>query len=199
MRARASVGRNSSVRMIQCRQTSRRRAAARLAGTFVLAGCAHQAALTQTVEVRVEADSQKWAGPLSCRATNAVGSWAFSAPGTVTLLPSASSLHIACQAPDGASAEPSVTPPDASSTGERSNQGAATGAKVGAGAGVALGVAAAPVMGGAFAMLIAVGAAMKGGEIGGIVGALSRGGKIRYPSPVVIRIRSRPSDRTDHQ
>jgi hypothetical protein len=47
-------------------------------------------------------------------------------------------------------------------------------------------------MGGAFAVLIAAGAAMKGGEIGGLVGALRSGEQHRYPSPVVLHIRSEP-------
>jgi hypothetical protein len=33
---------------------------------------------------------------------------------------------------------------------------------------------------------------MKGGEIGGLVGALSRGEQHRYPSPVALHIRSEP-------
>lgn len=50
-------------------------------------------------------------------------------------------------------------------------------------------------MGGAFAVLIVAGAAMKGGEIGGLVGALGGGAQPRYPSPVVLHIRSE-SNRT---
>lgn len=156
------------------------------------AGCAHKAPDTQTIEVQVQAESTAWAGPLVCQASNSAGTWPFTAPGTVTVLPSASPLQLVCQVPAGAVAEPSVTAPKTASARERSREGAAAGAKVGAGAGVALGAAAAPVMGGAFAVLIAAGAAMKGGEIGGLVGA-SRSGEVhRYPSPLVLHIKPAP-------
>lgn len=160
-----------------------------LLATCALGGCAHQALQEQAIEVRVEADSPSWAGPLACHASNASGSWSFTAPGTVSVSPSATPLRITCQVPAGSVAEPSVTSPTTASVRERSREGASTGAKVGAGAGVALGAAAVPVMGGAFAVLIAAGAAIKGGEIGGLVGALRTGEKNRYPSPVVLHIR----------
>lgn len=157
-----------------------------------LAGCAHRAPTEQTIDVRVEADAPGWAGPLACQASNAAGSWPFSAPGTVTLRPSTTPLKITCQAPAGSVAEPSVTSPAGPSQRERAREGASTGAKVGAGAGVALGVAAAPVMGGAFAVLIAAGAAIRGGEIGGLVGAMRSGEKNLYLSPVVLRVTIEP-------
>ncbi len=159
-------------------------------GAWVAVGCAHQVPQEQAIEVRVEADSPAWAGPFACQASNSSGTWSFTAPGTVTVLPSTAPLQIACQVPAGAVAEPSVTPPNAASVRERSREGAATGAKVGAGAGVALGAAAAPVMGGPFAILIAAGAVIKGGEIGGLVGAFRSGEKNHYPSPVVLHIKS---------
>lgn len=166
---------------------------ARAAGVFAacgVVGCAHPVPQEQAIEVRVEADSPAWAGPLDCSASNAAGTWSFSAPGTVTVMQSTAPLQIACQVPAGAVAEPSVTSPGPASARDRSREGAATGAKVGAGAGVALGAAAAPVMGGPFAILIAAGAVIRGGEIGGLVGALRSGEKHHYPSAVVLHIRS---------
>ena len=68
-------------------------------------------------------------------------------------------------------------------------KGASTGAKVGAGAGAALGVAAAPVMGPTFAVLMVVGGALRGAEVGGIVGAVTADDIVEYPSPIVIRIK----------
>jgi hypothetical protein len=156
-----------------------------------LTGCAlHQGAREQTIEVRIEADSPAWAGPLACRASNASGDWSFTAPGQVTVLASTTPLRIACEIPAGATSQPSVTPPGGASTGERSREGAVTGARVGAGAGAVLGLVAAPVMGGPFALILAVGAAIKGGEIGGMVGALRGDARNRYPSPVVLHIRN---------
>jgi hypothetical protein len=157
-----------------------------------LVGCAHKAPAEQTIEVRVEADSPSWTGPLACQASNSAGSWLFTAPGAVTVLPSTSPLQITRQALAGSAAQPSVTSPSSPSKRERAREGASTGAKVGAGAGVALGVAAAPVMGGAFAVLIAAGAAMKGGAIGGLVGSVRSGEKYHYPSPVVLHVKSEP-------
>jgi len=157
-----------------------------------LGGCAHTATTEQTIEVRVEADSPSWAGPLACQASNSAGSWSFRAPGTVTVLASTTPLQITCRSPVGLVAEPSVTSPRVPSQRERAREGASKGAKVGAGAGVALAVASAPVMGGAFAVLIAAGAAMKGGEIGGLVGAARSGEKSLYPSPVVLHVKSEP-------
>ncbi len=157
---------------------------------FGVAGCVHKVPTEQAIEVQVEAESSAWAGPLTCQAINSAGAWAFTAPGTVTVVRSASPLQLTCRVPPGAVAEPSVTSASKASAKERSREGASKGAKIGGGAGVALGVAAAPVMGGAFAVLIAAGAALKGGEIGGLVGALRSGEQHSYPSPVVLHIKS---------
>jgi hypothetical protein len=43
-------------------------------------------------------------------------------------------------------------------------------------------------MGPAFAALLALGSVLKGAEIGGIVGAVSAGDVVAYPSPIVVRI-----------
>jgi hypothetical protein len=158
---------------------------------LVLSACAHQAPpQEQAIEVRVEAESAEWAGPLACHASNSSGTWAFAAPGTVTVRPSATPLQIACDVPTGAVAESNAIAANPLSARERSREGASVGTKVGAGAGVVLGAAAAPVMGGPFALLIAAGAALKGREVGGLVGALRKGEQYQYPSPVVLHIRS---------
>lgn len=159
--------------------------------SFVLSGCAHPAPpQEQAIEVRVEAESPEWAGPLACQANNSSGTWPFAAPGTVTVRPSATPLQITCQVPAGAVAEPSVTAASTPSPRERAREGASAGTKVGAGAGVVLGAVAAPVMGAPFALLIAAGAAMKGREVGGFIGALRKGEQYQYPSLVVLHIRS---------
>ena len=173
--------------------TLRLKHAAWLLAVSGLAGCAHQPPAEQSIDVRVEAESSAWAGPLVCQASNSAGTWKFTAPGTVTVVRSTSPLELTCQVPPGAVAEPSITSAGKASVKERSREGASTGAKVGAGAGIALGAAAAPVMGGAFAVLIAAGAVMKGGEIGGLVGALRSGEQDSYPSPIVLHIKSEPA------
>lgn len=163
----------------------------------LLSGCATRALpVSQAIEVRVEADDPAWGGPLQCQAANPAGRWQFAAPGTVTVQPSTSPLEITCKTPAGATADASTTAPDKSSGWrESARRGASAGAKVGAGAGVALGVAAAPVMGQAFAVVLAVGSVFKGAEIGGAVGAVTAGNTVAYPSPIVIRIkRASPDD-----
>lgn len=158
-----------------------------------LAGCAHQPPSAQRIEVQVKADACDWAGPLACEASNAAGRWAFSAPGAVTVVPSSSPLQISCAAPSGSATEPSLTSPSAAPSRDRAREGAATGTKVGAGAGVALGAAALPVMGGPAAVLMAVGAALRGRQIGGLVGAMRSGDTIHYPSPVILHLKSEPT------
>ena len=149
---------------------------------------------TQVIEVRVEADDPAWSGPLQCQASNSFGTWQFFAPGTVTVQPAASPLRITCTVPPGSAMNASATAPSVHKRLENSERkGATTGAKVGAGAGVALGVAAAPVMGPAFAVMLGVGSAFKGAELGGVLGAVTAGDEIVYPSPIAIHIRRMPS------
>lgn len=165
--------------------------AALLAGaTSALVGCAAVPS-TQTLEVLVEADDPAWSGPLACKASNAAGEWQFTAPGSLTVRPSFSPLRVSCTLPDGASAEPSVTPSRAGAAArEGARQGASAGARIGGGAGAAVGIAAVPVMGPAFAVLLAVGSAFRGAEIGGLLGAVSSGGAWEYPSPITLRIKA---------
>lgn len=166
-----------------------RLAAVVMAGVLALGACAHQPLQTQTLDVRVESEGAEPIGPLACQARNGAGAWPFTAPGTVTVVPTVEPLHISCQAPEGMSVvPPNVTSSTSPSARERAREDAVIGAKVGAGAGVALGVAAAPVMGGAFAVALVLGAALKGGEIGGLVGVLRDPQRPRYPSPLVLRV-----------
>jgi len=143
----------------------------------------------QAVEVQVEADDPAWSGPLDCHASNSFGSWPFAAPGTVSVAASTSPLRITCKLPAGAASESGATAGSAVTASlDAARSGTRTGATVGAIAGVALGAAAAPVMGPAFAALLALGSVLKGAEIGGIVGAVSAGDVVAYPSPIVVRI-----------
>lgn len=154
-------------------------------------------ATTQAIEVQVEADDPAWAGPLECRASNSFGIWRFFAPGSVTVQPAVSPLHITCNVPAGSEMETSATAPAPGAHEKRqeaAEKGAAAGAKVGAGAGVALGVAAAPVFGPVFAVMLAVGTTFRGAELGGVIGAVSTGDltaddQLLYPTPVAIHIR----------
>lgn len=166
------------------------RAALLACATSALLGCASTPSM-QTLEVLVETNDPAWSGLLPCKAANASGEWQFDAPGPVTVRTSVSPLRVACTLPAGASAEPSVTPSRASRvTREGAREGASAGAKVGGGAGAAAGIAAAPVIGPAFALLLVVGGAIRGAEIGGLVGAVSSGGGWEYPSPITLRIKA---------
>lgn len=160
-------------------------------------GCtpAMSQAMTQDIEVHVEADDPAWAGPLECQASNTFGIRPFSAPGTVSVQSAFSPLHITCNVPPGSEMETSATSPGRNEKLEEGvRKGAGAGATVGAGAGVAMGLAAAPVMGPLFAIVLAVGSTFQGAEIGGVIGALTTGElkadeKLRYPSPIAIHIR----------
>lgn len=168
----------------------RARAALLAYAASALLGCASTQS-TQTLEVLVQADAPAWSGPLPCKAANPSGEWQFDAPGAVTVRTSVSPLRVACTLPGGASSEPSVISARAgSATREGAREGASAGAKVGGGVGAAAGIAAAPVMGPAFALLLVVGSAIRGAEIGGLVGAVSSGGGWEYPSPITLRIKA---------
>jgi len=160
-------------------------------------GCtpAMSQAMSQDIEVHVEADDPAWAGPLECQASNTFGIRPFSAPGTVTVQSAYSPLQINCKVPPGTQMETSATSPGRNAKLEAGvRRGAAAGATLGAGAGAAMGLAGAPVMGPVFAVVLAVGSAFQGAELGGVIGALTTGElkadeKLRYPSPIAIHIR----------
>lgn len=147
----------------------------------------------QAIEVRVEADDPAWRGPLACRAANGFGSWTFEAPGTVVVAASGTPLRFECALPVAdpdlaGDAGPLVVTtatavPAASPTG-----GSQSGAAIGAVAGVVIGAASVPVMGPAFAILLAAGSAIRGAEIGALTGASPARAGPAYPSPVVVRI-----------
>ena len=167
----------------------------------MLAACAGQRARqTQTLQVQVESDDPAWTVPLECEASNDAGHWTFVAPGPVAVIPTKSPLMITCKDPEGAVVEPlTEAPSEVKVTREERKEGyqegSKTGAKLGVGAGVVLGAASAPVMGPAFAVLIAVGSTLRGAEIGGAVGAIATGAEPSYPSPIVLHIiRLRPCD-----
>lgn len=152
----------------------------------LLSGCATTPPpRTQAIEVRVQTKGVTLDGPLQCEARNDLGSWPFAAPGTVSVKVSLkAALQLTCQPPADLVAEPSRT---TARSPER--EGARTGAKVGTGIGVAAGAAAAPIVGPAFAVLLVVGSALRGAEIGGVLGAIAHPDGPAYPSPIVIHVR----------
>jgi hypothetical protein len=160
---------------------------------MLVLGCASAPRVpVQRIDVLVESDSLQRAGPLDCEASNEQGAWRFVAPGAVEVVASPSPLRIACESRDGALPEPSLTASRATAAAESAGRKASgIGAAIGAGAGVALGVVAAPVLGPAIALLLAAGSAVRGYELGGIVGVASTLGQTGYPSPIVLHLRSR--------
>lgn len=140
---------------------------------------------TQAIEVRVQAEGVTLSEPLQCEARNDLGSWPFAAPGTVSVKVSMKApLQLTCQPPVDLVAE---TGRAAARSPER--EGARTGAKVGTGIGIAAGAAAAPIVGPAFAVMLVIGSALRGAEIGGVLGTISHPGGPAYPSPIVIHVK----------
>lgn len=141
--------------------------------------------VTQTVEVRVEADQADWRGPLDCQASNSLGSWPFIAPGTVVVETSTTELRITCQTPARTMAQGSNTAPDV-------NKATTTGALIGGGAmaAVGLGVAFVPLIGPPMALVFAAAMAPAAG-FGAQIGSASN--KIEYPSPITVLIERVPS------
>ncbi len=155
-------------------------------------GCAGVApAPVQRIDVLVERDEPDRGARLDCEASNAAGAWRFVAPGPVEVAVSSSPLRISCEAIGGAAPEPSLTASKGAVAAEAgARKGGGVGAAIGVGAAVAVGVAAAPVAGPALALLLAVGGAVKGFELGQLVGAVPAQGPSGYPSPIVLRIGS---------
>lgn len=160
---------------------------------LVALGCAGVSpAPGQRIDVLVERDEPDRGGRLDCEASNEAGVWRFVAPGPVEVVVVSSPLRIACEATGDAAPEPSLVASKAGAAAEAgARQGGGLGAAIGVGAAVALAVAAAPAAGPALALLLAVGGAMKGFELGQLVGAVSAQGPSGYPSPIVLRIGSR--------
>lgn len=150
-------------------------------------GCASQPEpASQTVEVRIATEVREWRGLLECRASNALGSWTFIAPGDVTVLKSTTALRIVCRAPLGAIGETSV-PVGYLTRQQKGEKDAKTGAWVGAGAGAALAVASAPFLG-AGGLLFIAGGAGKGYEYGNYIGFLQPDQLDGYPSPITVHL-----------
>ena len=148
----------------------------------------------QTIEKRVKADDPNWHGTLECQASNSLGKWPFTAPGTVIVEPSFSSLQIRCKPPVESVAvtndnERSVK---GMSLENRSNHyviGETAGAVVGAG----LGGASAGGMGPGFDAPLTISNIWIGSEIGSSaqeVADWARGDNINYPDLVVIQIKT---------
>lgn len=164
---------------------SHRRLSVALAAAASLCACATSPAPPlQTIEVRVQAEGLTLDGPLQCQAGNDLGLWPFAAPGPVSVKVSKAPLHLTCQAPAHLVAEAG-----SATAASPAREGARSGAKVGTGVGVAVGVAAAPVLGPGIAMLMVVGSAFRGAEIGGALGAMAHPGGLAYPSPIVVHVK----------
>jgi hypothetical protein len=141
--------------------------------------------VTQTVEVRMEADEAEWRGPLACQASNSSGSWPFIAPGIVVVETSTTELRITCQTPAGTMAQGSNTAPDV-------NKASSRGALIGGGAMAALrlGIAFVPLIGPPLALIYATTLGAPGARVGADIGSASN--KIEYPSPITVLIERVP-------
>jgi hypothetical protein len=164
--------------------TWRRRPAALAAALLVSACATSPPPPTQAIEVRVQAEDVTLDGPLQCEARNDLGHWPFAAPGTVSVRVSKAPLQLTCRPPAHLFAQA-----ERAAATSPSREGARSGAKVGAGVGVAVGAAAVPVFGPGVAVLMVVGSALRGAEIGGTLGALSHPGGLAYPSPIVVHVK----------
>jgi hypothetical protein len=157
---------------------------------LALAACATQrAAAPQTIDVRFDPPLPHGVAPLSCKASNQLGSWPFLAPGSVTVTPTLGPLKIECQVPDGVPLKAVVRGRPAGSSKEAENVGTAAGAAVGAGAAAA----AAPVMSGALGAAVVIGAAVRGREIAGLISFIASGGAVEYPKSVVLQLPQAPA------
>jgi len=158
---------------------------AALAAAALLSACATTPPPpTQAIEVRVQAEGVTLDGPLQCEARNDLGHWPFTAPGTVSVKVSKGALQLTCQPP-----APLVADAERAAAASPAREGARTGAKVGAGVGVAVGAAAAPIVGPGIAVMLVIGSAFRGAEIGGALGAITHPGGLAYPSPIVVHVK----------
>lgn len=139
---------------------------------------------SQAIEVRLQAEGVTLDAPLQCEARNDLGHWPFAAPGTVSVKVSKAPLQLTCQPPAHL-----VAQAERAAATSPGREGARTGAKVGAGVGVAVGAAAVPMFGPGVAVLMVVGSALRGAEIGGVLGAMAHPGGLAYPSPIVVHVK----------
>ncbi len=139
----------------------------------------------QTITVLVSSPPGSRVPLLLCHASNAVGDWTFTAPGEVTVMPSQTALHLQCHSEvgvlvsDSSSAESGFDHQNTASSSQ-------TGAMIG---GATVGTLAA-AMGGAFlgpggVAILAAGGAMRGAEIGGMMGVDM---VWRYPSLILLHL-----------
>lgn len=158
--------------------------ASALAGALLAGGCASvPAASWQSIEVGLDPAFGLAGARLECQASNALGSWAFQAPGRVRVPTSGSPLQIRCLVPPGAAA---VKAELGSQPSPEAARAASTGGKVGGALGLAAATATAPVAGPALGAVLVVGAVLRGRDIGAMVHFLATGGGTAYPARVVL-------------
>lgn len=145
-------------------------------------------ATNQTIHVLVESEDPRWAGGLACSAENSLGTWQFRAPGQVTVRVASSPLRITCRGGDGAEPVAQASAPSTPRPSESVSKGQLGGAAVGAGVGAAVVVATAPVAGPALAVLVIIGSAFRGAEIGALVGTAKVDDAVSYPAQIVLRV-----------
>lgn len=156
---------------------------------MLLMACAQHAdpvSSPQTIMVLVSSPPGTRVPLLLCHASNAVGDWTFTAPGEVTVMPSQTALQLQCHSEagvlvsDSSSAESGF---DQQNTASSSQTGAVIG-------GATVGTLAA-AMGGAFlgpggVAIMAAGGAMRGAEIGGLMGVDM---VWRYPTQILLQLK----------
>jgi hypothetical protein len=145
-------------------------------------------ATNQTIHVLVETEDPRWAGGLECSADNSLGTWQFRAPGQVTVRVSSTPLRIMCRVGDGAEPVAQTTAPATPRPSESVSKGQLGGAAAGAGLGAVAAIATAPVAGPALAVLVIIGGAFRGAEIGAIVGTAKVEDAVSYPAQIVLRV-----------
>jgi hypothetical protein len=145
-------------------------------------------ATTQTIHVLVEAEDPRWAGGLECSAANSLGAWQFRAPGEVTVRVAATPLRITCRAGDGAEPVAQASAPSTPRPSESVSKGQLSGAAAGAGVGAVAAAGTAPLAGPALVVLLIIGSALRGAEIGALVGTAKVDDAVSYPAQIVLRV-----------
>jgi hypothetical protein len=106
----------------------------------------------------------------------------------VTVRVAATPLRITCRAGDGAESVAQASAPSTPRPSEGASKGRSSGAAVGAGAGAIAAAATAPVAGPALAVLVIIGSALRGAEVGGVVGSAKVNDVVSYPAQIVLRV-----------
>lgn len=174
-------------------------AAAAAIASALAAGCAGtplgRPLPPQAIEVRVEADDPALlATPLDCEARNRAGRWRFSAPGTVSVVPTLDPLQFRCTLPGEGERRLELLPAEGAQA-EAVERGRQAGTVIGTGVGVAGAAASAAIAMPAIAPLLLVGGIVAGRLYGELAGAIladrSPEGQPRYRSPVVLRLKAK--------